>query len=338
MKLLILNTKQPSVARFWGGENVVADVCNALQKGGLDVLVSGANTRKAVEALLQSTTPDLVFANGCWLLEEDDRPYIAEVLERNVVPYVGSTQSSLARTMSKQVTKQRLVEAELPTPDFVVFSSSYDSALAEKLNFPTIIKSDENADSIGIKKIDDLASLKDSVISLFKTYQKPVIVEEYCRYKEYTVAVLGNGHHRKIMPLELKLPPGFDFFSSEVKEHHIAEVWFAVSDDHKKASIAKLVDRVCNIFDIRDWTRIELLEDEKGDLYIIDINSLPGLRQNIEHPSLYPLCTKQNLSLNYEETVNALIFEAILRTGLEPPALMQDICQTYVSGCCSSQA
>jgi len=137
MKLLILNTIQPKIARFWGDENVVIHVYNALQKGGLDVFVNSANTRKQVELLLQSITPDLVFANGCWLLDDDGCPYIAEVLERNEMPYIGSSQYSLSRIMSKQVTKQNLIDAGLPTPNFVVFSSSYDFGIAAKVNFPS---------------------------------------------------------------------------------------------------------------------------------------------------------------------------------------------------------
>jgi len=330
MKVLILNVKQPKIERFWGDETVVNAVSDSLNEGGLDVSIINSDTEKDVRTAIEFHNPDLVFPNGLyWLSEEKDRQYIPAVLESLDVPYVGSSTPTLSKMISKRRTKEALVSADLPTPKFVVFYSGYEPSLVSNLRFPVIVKPDEGAESMGIKKIEDSSDLGRVVTQLLGSYKQPVVVEEWCREREYTVAVIGNYNQRKIMPIEIKLPQGFEFLTNEVKEKFISQTACKVNTK-KKNAIGYLVNKVCNNLDIQDWVRMEILES-KGNFYVIDVNLVPGLRGSSNHPSYYIICAALNMGLNYTKTINALVYETIQRYGLKPPAGMKKLLDEYIN-------
>ena len=81
MKLLIINTRQPQVGRYWGSPGVVKQVSEALALGGFAVLVVDCDTREDVEREVRLHRPAVVFPNGYRLLGDPNKPYITEVLD-----------------------------------------------------------------------------------------------------------------------------------------------------------------------------------------------------------------------------------------------------------------
>ncbi len=88
-----------------------------------------------------------------------------------------------------------------------------------------------------------------------------------------------------------------------------------------RGDVEDLTHRVCDALGVRDWVRMELLEDPHGELWAIDVNFMPGLRRQ-ENPSYLPLCAWHGLGLTREGTILALVYEAFRRTGFRVPEAM----------------
>jgi D-alanine-D-alanine ligase len=302
----------------------VQSVANALVEGGLHVSIANADTRQDVVVQLGLLRPDLVFANGYRLLGSPGAPYITEVLDSLSIPYVGSKFASMSTFMSKVETKQLLVKRNIPTPDYTVAGLHQSSELIDAVRFPAIAKIAEGAESEGVCKVENLQELRDAVSALHRQYGQSVLVETWCRAREYTVAVLGNKLDRSIMPLEIVVPEGFDFLSNKAKADYFAETILEVSDSKKK-ELEYLIDDVCTKLNILDLIRIDVLEDEAGKLFVIDINASPGFANSGRYCSYYPQCAKTNAGLNYVEMINAIIHETLQRYGLAIPSKMETI-------------
>lgn len=321
---MILNTKQPKVERRWGSALVVQSVANALVEGGLHVSIANADTRQDVVVQLGLLRPDLVFANGYRLLGSPGAPYITEVLDSLNIPYVGSKFALMSTFMSKVETKQMLVKHNIPTPDYTVAELHQSPELLDAVRLPAIAKIAEGAESEGVCKVENLHELRDAVSALHRQYGQSVLVETWCRAREYTVAVLGNKLDRSIMPIEILVPEGFDFLSNKVKADYFARTILEVSASKKK-ELEYLIGDVCTKLNILDLIRIDVLEDEAGELFVIDINASPGLASSGRYRSYYPQCATTNAGLNYVEMSNAIIHATLQRYGLAIPSKMTEI-------------
>lgn len=330
MKIIVLNTIQPKVERLWGNEATVLNLVSILRSMELSANLYSVNNSNDIAKILSNESPDLVIPNGYKLLGEEGQPPIMKILSQMDVPYLGSDSDLMDDLVSKVKMKEQLSKNGIQNPKSFILSQDYLLSNLNGLKFPLITKLEEGAESIGMKKINSIEELKSHADFLFKEYGQRVVVEEYVRNKEYTIAVLGNGSKRHILPIQVILPNGFDYLSSEIKERHVMDTVGYVYSEKKRNQIEKLVNQICDSLNIKDWVRMEILEDSQGSFYTIDINPLPGLRNSETHPSYYPICTKLNLGLNYNQTIAALVYEASLRNGLKIPNKFEDNLQSYI--------
>lgn len=329
MKLMILNTAQPAVPRYWGNERIVNEVSNELRGSSLDVIVKKADSIREIENSLISVHPDIVFPNGYFLIHENGVPTLQEVLDQFQVPYVGSSGPTLKSVISKVRTKEILETSNILTPKYAIFDGKFDQSSYDHLKFPVIIKFDMGAESVGMKVIPSIKQLEENVNQLFHRYSQPVVIEEFVRDIEYTVGVIGNSSNRSILPIEVNLQEGYAFRTTNAKETQDSDVARPVENMGKRLELTYLVNNVCDVFGIRDWVRMDILQDKEGNLYVIDINGVPGLKTT-NPPSSLPLCSNVNLGISHGQTANAIVYEAIQRNGLPVPMKMVDLLQLYL--------
>lgn len=330
MKLLILTTRQPTIERYWGNSKITQEVAEELRSGGLETEIANANSTLELDKLLVQLRPELVFPNGYFLLESPGHPLIAKVLDDLSVPYVGSSASTLEITASKANTKPLLVQNGIPTPNYAIFDSVFDPILADHISYPAITKLDLGAESIGMKKVHDEFELEKAVKSMLQEYGQKVIVEDFVRVKEYTVGVLGNDISRKINPTLVNLQTGYEWRSTESKENQHADVLSYIDNETKRSNVENVAYNTAKTLGLRDWGRMDILEDNKGNLFVVDINAVPGLKTS-NPPSSYPMSAQLNLGLSHSQTANAVVYEALKRSGLLVPDQMQEMLANYIS-------
>lgn len=197
---------------------------------------------------------------------------VQALLELAGVAYVGSTMLGCALSMDKDVSKRLLRDAGLPTPEWMVGDPSAEEVV-ERLGCPVIVKPVSGGSSIGLT----LALDADQVAlagSEGLAREEPMMYEAFVDGRELTVGILGDEAlpvgeivtEHELFDYECKYQPGMasEIFPADLT----AEVAQQLQD------LALAVHRVLRL---RHFSRIDFMLDGRGDPWILEANSLPGL-------------------------------------------------------------
>lgn len=147
----------------------------------------------------------LVFNIAEGIRGEDREAQIPAMLEMLGVPYTGSGPLSLALCLHKGKAKEILAWHGIPTPIFQVISHPQEP-LAAALQFPLIVKLLHEGSSMGLSYasvVDTPQAMAERAAYLIRTYEQPVLVEQFIDGREFTVPVLGNAPPRALPVIEV---------------------------------------------------------------------------------------------------------------------------------------
>lgn len=278
---------------------------------------------------LKLIRPDLVFNIAERLVgpnRESHIPTICEILE---IPYTGSDPLTLGICLDKSRAKEILSYHRVPTPPFWVVDNGF--AKPAGMTLPVIVKPLFEGSSKGIRNncvVTDGAELEERVRQIQDLYNQPVIIERFLSGREFTVGVLGNPPRLEILPIveidHNQLPAG----ANPIYSYEAKWVWDQPDKPLKifkcparlkaslKARIEDVVTRTCKILRIRDWCRIDLRLDEKGEPNILEVNPLPGILPNPEDNSCLPKAAR-TAGYSYSELIHRVVDVAAARYGLK---------------------
>lgn len=297
-------------------KEVTADKINEVLSKKYKIIKIVAD-EKIIEELKTSNV-DIVFNLSTGIKGESRQSQIPAILEMLGIPYVGSGILAHAIALDKSVAKQIFKFHGVPTPNFQVFNTGLEE-MDSSLKFPLIVKPACEGSGFGIHKDSVVYSERDlfkKVRELLKQYQPPVLVEEFIEGREFTVGIIGNGKDKTILPiLEIDfkdIPEEYGkFYTFEVKTDFGDETNFYCPAPLSKEIEKAIKENASKAFDAlgcRDIARVDVrLEDDKP--YIIEINSLPGLKP--VYSDLPKMAEAAGMS--YEELIMQILKEAIER-------------------------
>ena len=271
---------------------------------------------------------DIIF-NVCERINNSSllEPHGAAILDCLGTPYTGSNPLTLALCIDKIKVKKLLEHHGLPTPKFdYVFQKN--KAIREDLRYPLMVKLANMDNSIGISNnsvVTSLKELKDQVNSLLEQYNRPVLIEEYIEGDEVDVSIMGNEDRVKVLPLSRSIfddmPAGVWHiypFKAKWSEDSVYEKIKVERPAKYSQKLSALISEICldayNIFDCHDYARIEVRVDKLGNPYILEINPNPSINRG----DCVPNCAEMT-GLNYEDFIEGILREAILRYRAHPP-------------------
>ena len=79
--------------------------------------------------------------------------------------------------------------------------------------------------------------------------------------------------------------------------------------------LREVVTRTCEVLRIRDWCRIDLRLDEKGEPNVLEVNPLPGVLPKPEDNSCLPKAAR-TAGYSYSALILRVVEEAAARYGL----------------------
>ena len=253
---------------------------------------------------------------------------IPAILEMLGIPYTGSDPITLGICLDKSRAKEILSYYQVPNPAFRVISSLQDLS-STSFSFPSIVKPLHEGSSKGIFNtsiVSDSAGLQAEVEKILTEYNQPALIEKFLPGREFTVALLGNGPELKTLPIaEIRvesLPAGMNhIYSYEAK-------WIWDKLDHPmdvhecpatvSPALARKIESICkkafNVLGCRDWCRIDVRLDERGEPHILELNPLPGILPNPDEHSGFPQAARA-AGMGYSEMINAVFDAAMRRYG-----------------------
>jgi D-alanine-D-alanine ligase len=118
---------------------------------------------------------------------------------------------------------------------------------------------------------------------LIEKYRQPALVEEYVTGREFTVGLLGEKRPRVLPPMEIvfkdksKDRPVYDFDVKQEWEKHVEYLCPAPLSPAELKSIQKAARDTFDALDCRDVARVDLRMNPQGQVFVLEVNPLPGL-------------------------------------------------------------
>ncbi len=225
---------------------------------------------------------------------------IQSLLELLKVPFTGSASTASMLAMNKFYSKLVWNDHALITPKFLILNKTnldYKKIITD-LSDPFIVKPSSSGSSFGI----NLVKNKDDLILAFtdaSKYDPTVIAEEFIEGREFTVSILGN----KSLGV-LEITPKNEFYDYNAK-YVSNETIFSKPTDLNPEVLEKMENIALSAFTsigCSGWGRVDFMMDKKFNLYLIEVNTVPGMTDH----SLFPLAAR-NAGLNFEQTVQHIV-------------------------------
>ncbi len=215
---------------------------------------------------------DVVFLGLHGACGEDGR--IQAALDLLGVPYTGSGHLASALAMDKARTKALVAAAGLRTPESRVVEYGREDIprLSEAFRLPCVVKPVDSGSSVGVSIPADRAEMARALEENLALGR--VLVEDYVCGREIDVAVLED---RALPPIEIIPREGFYDYRSKYQAGATEEVCPApVSPDaDRRLRAAALTAHRC--LGLKDYSRADFMMDEAGEIWFLEINTLPGM-------------------------------------------------------------
>ncbi len=286
-------------------------IANGLKKAGFTVKEFDFKGR--MENVIDQFMPDVVFIALHGKFGEDGT--VQGALELLGVPYTGSGVLASSVCMDKFFTKMIFKEMGIPTPNFLSFEKNNLSGIPDFSDIlkllnarKVVIKPVDQGSTIGITIASTEEKFKEGINVAF-SFSNRIIIEKFIEGKEITVSVIGNGESLNVLPI-IEIVPENEFYDFESKytpgmSHHIIPARIS-KESYSEAE--RIVFQIYNAFKLRDFARIDFIVSDSGDVFALEINTIPGFTET----SLLPDAAKA-AGIDFPNLVKFIVNEAIKR-------------------------
>lgn len=259
-----------------------AAVSKALRSLGYDVV--DIDVGKDVAAKLVAEKVDVAWIALHGRYGEDGS--IQGLLESLFIPYTGSGVLASALGMEKVYAKQVFTHHGIPTPPYKVFSDA-QSARAEvdslPFPFPVVVKPSREGSSVGVHvcKTKDayLAAVDDA-----SKYAGFLLVEQFIKGREVQGAVLDD---EALGVIEVVVAR--EFYDADAKYKAGSGTKYLFPAPIPAAQYDR-VNAVClavhKALGCKGASRSDVIATESGDVYVLEINTLPGMTETSLLPKI----------------------------------------------------
>lgn len=175
--------------------------------------------------------------------------------------------------------------------------------LVEKeIGFPVFIKPSNSGSSVGVNKAENKEELKEYIKYAGK-FDKKILVEKGIQGKEVECAVLGN--ENVIASCVGEIRPADKFYSYDAKyQNEDSKTTIPANlDENVSSKIKKLAVKAFEAIDGKGLSRVDFfVEDKTNQIYINEINTLPGFTKISMYPKLF-----EAEGIQYNELLDKLI-------------------------------
>ncbi len=238
---------------------------------------------------------------------------IPALLDYAGIPYTGSGMLGSALAMNKVQTKRLLQAAGLPTPDFVYVDrgDQLPQRAAEAistLGLPVVTKPVSEGSSVGVSIPKTEQELHQAVAELIDKYGA-ALIEKFVDGTEITVGMLGVGPRLQALPV-LELVPHKEFYDYEAKYTEgmtelIAPARISAAHTAEAQQVAVAAHKLLDLCGI---SRADMHLDGQGQVWIHELNSVPGLTELSDVPA-----AAKAAGMSYDQVILEILASATTR-------------------------
>ena len=300
-------SKFGKVAVLLGGKSAEREVSLDSGQAVLDALLRSGVNAEAFDPQDRSVTELVHYDRAVIVLHgrggEDGQ--IQGVLEWLNIPYTGTGVQGSAIGMDKVKTKQVWQGSELPTAPYRIVSQATDlSEVISALGLPLIIKPVHEGSSVGMSKVERAEDLEGAILKAIQ-HDAVVMAEKWITGREFTISFL-NGQPLPV--IRLQPPADVAFYDYETK-YNRNDVQYGIPCGLTDAEEKKLQDLCLRAFQAvgaSGWGRIDAMQDEEGNFWLLEVNTVPGMTSH----SLVPKAA-QAVGYNFDALCVAILQQTL---------------------------
>ncbi|NCW42868.1 MAG: D-alanine--D-alanine ligase, partial [Actinobacteria bacterium] len=237
---------------------------------------------------------------------------IQGLLEIANLAYVGSGVLASAVAMDKSFTKPIFAAAGMKVADGIVITSKDKQVSIDDLAYPVFVKPARGGSSRGTHKVKSVDALNNALKDAF-LYDHKVMIEQAVVGREIECAVLeSNGVVKASVVGEIVIDSKFEFYDFEAKYLDGATTVKIPADIPAKATeeIREMAVQAFKALGCSGLARCDFFYTDKGEIFINEINTMPGFTGTSMYPKLWAAS-----GVDYTSLITALIETALLRTN-----------------------
>lgn len=187
------------------------------------------------------------------------------------IRYTGTGCLGSAVAMHKGISKSVLSYNGVPVPRGQIFNKK--TSVSSWNFFPCVVKPCSGGSSVGVSIASDQEEFLAAMKEAFK-YEEEVIVEQYIKGREFSVGLLDG----KALPIiEIKPKTGFYDYKNKYQSGMTEEICPAELDPQSAIRMKQYAEQAYKALMLQAYSRIDFLMDDKGDMYCLEANTLPGM-------------------------------------------------------------
>lgn len=227
-------------------------------------------------------------------------------LEILKMPYVGTNILSSSVAMDKITTKRVLESAGIPQVNYTVYIEGNDledciTETLETLSFPIFVKPANMGSSVGISKAESIEGLREAIALALK-YDSRILIEQGVVAREIEVGLLGNTKVASTLPGEVIKDVAFYDYQAKYIDNKISMAIPATIDEGITSQMRYFAEQAFKAIGACGLSRCDFFLAEDGNLYLNELNTMPGFTQW----SMYPLLW-DNMGLSYSDLIEELV-------------------------------
>lgn len=287
-----------------------AAVSHALKERGFLVEDFDLTENNAIDILKKK--PDAVFIALHGKGGEDGA--IQGMLQLNGIPFSGAGITCSGICINKIMTKHVLCANGIPTPNYLFCNkrlekermNTISEEVQNKIGLPVVVKAACQGSSVGVEVVGAAEELSESIRRVSQ-YDDEILFEQYISGTELTIPVFEDGDSIVTLPV-VEIVSDNRFYDYESKysstlSHHIIPARVSENVLKKIEATAKKTYLALNC---RGLVRIDFFSDQSENVYVIEVNTIPGMTET----SLVPDSAKA-AGISFSELCERLVLGAV---------------------------
>ncbi len=220
--------------------------------------------------------------------EQGEDGSLRDVLELLRIPYVGAQPSPCRIAFDKPAAKHIVAAAGLSTPPDVVLphstfrelgASSVLSAVVQTLGLPLVVKPTRSGSALGCSVVRSPDELPGAMVGCY-AYGDLALLERFVGGTEVAVTVIDTGDGPRALPA-VEIVPSSGIYDYQARYTAGETEFFAPARLTRSAAeaVGEVAVEVHRLLGLRDLSRSDVIVDDAGVPWFIEVNVAPGMTE-----------------------------------------------------------